>query len=191
MLDTVSYWITHKVGAQYIAVDGATEIAATSDARINDAVTAAEQYAAVDRWIRSQTNLPIWWMESHIQPRTGWTSDQAAAARIATLAEMASSGASVGMQWQPQEQPGWPDEGLWTSTAHNGGGQPTPLAKILPTVLPVLEGSPTLSPGQPKGVLVFSDAKGTVAVNTLTTSVTADLHGSKVDLGPAQVLVRT
>jgi hypothetical protein len=126
-------------------------------------------------------------MESHIQPSRGWTPAQAAAARIATLAEMAGSGASVGMQWQPQEQAGWPDEGLWTSTLVPGGGQPTPLATLLPKVLPILGRSPALMSGEPPGVLVASDGAGILAVNTTDHRVTAEVGGSPLALLPAQV----
>ena len=61
-------------------------------------------------------------MESHIAPASGWTEQQGAAARIATLILMNTSGATVGMQWQPQEQSRWPDEGLWTSVSQPDGG---------------------------------------------------------------------
>ncbi|MDA8064274.1 MAG: hypothetical protein M0031_02035 [Thermaerobacter sp.] len=187
MLDAVSYWLAHKAGADFVAVDGATAVAETGDAGLANPVTAAGQYAAVDRWIRARSDLPIWWMESHIQPSRGWTPAQAAAARIATLAEMAGSGASVGMQWQPQEQAGWPDEGLWTSTLVPGGGQPTPLATLLPKVLPILGRSPALMSGEPPGVLVASDGAGILAVNTTDHRVTAEVGGSPLALLPAQV----
>lgn len=189
MLDAVSYWLANNVGADFVAVDGATENGKSGEP-LTDAVTAAGQYAAVDAWIRSQTDLPIWWMESHIQPATGWTEEQGAAARVASLAEMASSGAAVGMQWQPQDQSGWPDEGLWTSTLMLGGGQPTPLAWSLEEALPVLEDGPVLTPGQPAGVLVATDRAGTVAVDTTAAPTTVELDGTAVPLSAGQVLVR-
>lgn len=189
MLEAVTYWLANKVGADFIAVDGATENAKVGNQVVNP-VTAAEQYAVVDAWIRSQTDLPIWWMESHIQPKSGWSQSQAAAARVATLAEMSSSGASVGMQWQPQEQSGWPDEGLWTSTLSSGGGQPTPLASVLSRALPVIERDPVLAPGEPAGVLVASDSAGGLAVNTTGETAFAHMDGTTVRLEPGQVLVR-
>jgi len=137
--DALTYWLTHNAGADFIAVDGKTEIAAADSAGITDPLTASEKYAAVDEWIRARSSLPIWWMESHIQPDSGWTDQQAAAARIATLMFMNSSGASVGMQWQPQEQIGWADEGLWTSTKISGGGKPTTLANVLLQSMPILK----------------------------------------------------
>ena len=47
------------------------------------------------------------------------TQQQQAALRIAVLLQMASSGASVGLQWNPEQDAGW-DEGLWTSTTVTG-----------------------------------------------------------------------
>ncbi len=185
MLDTLTYWLAHKAGADFVAVDGATAVATTGDAALMNPVTEASQYAALDAWIRARTDLPIWWMESHIQPATGWTPAQAAAARIATLAEMAASGARVGMQWQPQQTVGWPDEGLWTSTRVSGGGQPTVLAKDLPTALPILADGPALVANEPAGVLVAHDAAGTLSVNT-TDAVVHTTAG--VVLQPGQVL---
>ncbi len=190
MLDTLSYWLAHKVGADFVAVDGSTEIGKTGSGRLTNAVTAAGQYAAVDTWIRSQTNLPIWWMESHIQPSTGWTAAQGAAARIATLAEMAASGARVGMQWQPQEQTNWPDEGLWTSTRVSGGGKPTPLARELPAALPVLDHSPQIVGGEPPGVLVARDGAGLLAVNTTDRRLVAAVGSARLSLSSGQVLIR-
>jgi hypothetical protein len=204
--DVITYWLKNKVGADFICNDAETEIAKARDegepdpAGLTDPVTASGVYAAVDKWIFSQEEslglpqLPIWWMESDIQPDTGWTDEQAAAARIATLAIMASSGASVGMQWQPQDQmnvtgfPNFPDEGLWTSTLTPGGGLPTTLAGLLPAALPILEQGPVLTTGEPTGVLVAQDNAGLLAVNTNATSVMAVVGTQSVQLGPAQVL---
>lgn len=186
-LNAMTYWLANNVGANFVAVDGATENA-KAGVQVTDPVTAATMYAAVDHWLEAQTDLPIWWMESHIAP-TGWSTAEGSAARIATLAEMAGSGASVGMQWQPQEESGWPDEGLWTSTLAVGGGQATPLAKALIQALPVLEHQPSLEANEPAGVLVATDAAGTLAVNTTSAPATATVAGTKRTLEPDQVLV--
>ncbi len=190
----LSYWMSHKIGADFLAVDGATEIAKADNAALTDPLTASQKYAAVDQWIKSQTNLPIWWMESHIAPSSGWSQQQGAAARIATLALMSSSGASVGMQWQPQEQTVsvggaqvWPDEGLWTSTLNPGGGQPTVLAQLLPKALAIISHPTTVVNGQPTGVLVVKSSFGTLIVNTTSGNASAIVGGSKISLTPGDV----
>lgn len=185
-LNAISFWLAHKVGADFVAVDGATENAKAGVPLVN-AVQAAGLYSSVDRWLEQQTALPIWWMESHIAP-VGWSTAEGAAARVATLAEMASSGATVGMQWQPQDQLGWPDEGLWTSTSLAGGGQETPLARVLLPALPILRDQPVLVGGEPAGVIVVSDAAGTLAVNTNAGFATAKIGGTTVRLAGSQVL---
>lgn len=190
MADAMSYWLAHKAGAEFVAVDGGTEIAKADNPTLTDIVTASQKYAAVDHWIRSQTDLPIWWMESHIQPHSGWTSQQAATARIATLLLMASSGASVGMQWQPQEQSNWPDQGLWTSTLNAGGGRPTLLADELQQVLPVLSGQVVLMAGEPAGVLVARTGSHTIAVNTTGAIVHAVVTTGVLTLAPYSLSVR-
>jgi hypothetical protein len=189
VMDAFSYWLAHRVGADFVAIDGSTDIAKQDDASLSNPGVASEKYAAVDQWIRSQTSLPIWWMESHIQPSAGWTGSEATAARVATLAYMASSGARVGMQWQPQQQSSFPDEGLWTSTLQASGGQPTQLAGVLLQVLPVLADPVTLASGEPSGVVVVSGASHVIAVNTTGSAVQALESGKPVTLAPYAVTV--
>jgi hypothetical protein len=190
MLETVQYWLRNKAGADFIALDGPTEVAREDDAALNDPLTASELYAAIDHWVEAQTPrpLPIWWMESHIQPTMGWTLQQATAARIATIALMAVSGASVGMQWQPQQQSGWPDEPLWTSTRQAGGGQPTALALQLPVVLAILSRPIRTIPGQHRGVLVVTGAAGTIIVNTTDAAAVVTMADRPVGLAGGEVI---
>jgi len=176
-LDAVSYWMANKVGADFVAVDGT---AFTKDVGlITDPLTSTAKYAAADGWLAQRTTLPIVWMESHLLPNPPAYSDQQQAAlRVASLLQMASSGASVGLQWQPEQIPGW-DEGLWTSTASVGGGQPTVLGQELPAVLAVLAAPVSLVPGEPAGVLAATGANGTV-------TVTMGNNSASVVVGPAQ-----
>jgi hypothetical protein len=183
-LNAISYWLANKAGAQFIAVDG-RDFPTTGI--ITDPLTATEKYAAMDTWLREQTSLPIWWTESFIQPESFWPAGQAAAVRVATLVQMASSGARVGMQWQPQQQAGdLPNEGLWLS-GRSLSFPPTTLAQILPPVLAVLGHQVSIVPGQPFGVLVASGPGGTIAVNTTNSATTALVGGSRISLGPGQV----
>lgn len=159
-LSAISYWLAHKVGADFIAVDGR---AFTQDAGLTtDPLTSTEKYAAADRWLSDQTALPIVWMESHVLPDPSVaTQQQQAALRIAVLLQMASSGASLGMQWDPDESAAW-DEGLWAST-NATTVQPTVLAQELPPALAVLAAPVTLVAEQP-GTLEASGPDGSVTV---------------------------
>ena len=187
-LDAIRYWLANKAGANFLAVDG-RDFPQTGS--IASPLAATEKYAATTVWLRQQSRLPIWWMESHIQPSgSGWSDNQAAAIRVAALVQMASSGARVGMQWQPEHEATSDDDaGLWTSTSSPGGGQPTVLARILPGVLEVLGREVHIIPGQPSGVLVASGPGGTIALNTTTAAATAVVNGRRVLLGPGQVRV--
>ncbi|MHB1930785.1 MAG: hypothetical protein ACYDEN_04825 [Acidimicrobiales bacterium] len=159
-LQGIDYWLANKVGADFLAVDGNN---VTSTGLVGGPLVSTEKYAAADAWLASQTSLPIWWMESHLEPtNAGWPDSEAAAVRVAALIEMAGSGASVGMQWQPQDQTGW-DLGLWTSPSLPGGGQPTTLAGDLATVLPMLQAGLTTVSSSPS-VIVGSGPGGTVTV---------------------------
>jgi hypothetical protein len=188
VLNAISYWLAHKVGADFIAVDGPDF---PTSGPITDPLTATEKYAAVDQWLRRRTALPIWWMESPVQPPgSDWSASQAAAIRVAALMRFASSGARAGLQWQPQWGEGIPDEGLWTATQFPSGGQPTVLAQLLPRVLAVLRYPTTLINGQSSGVLVARSQGGTIAVNTTSARTSARITGSSVTaLAPGQVTV--
>jgi hypothetical protein len=161
-LAAIDYWIANNVGADFIAVDG--RAFTNNDGFTTNPLTSTEKYAVVDQWLASQTSLPIVWMESHLllYPQTH-TAQQQAALRVASLIQMASSGASLGMQWGAQEIGTW-DEGLWTSVAGPGGGQPTVLAQELPAVLHVLAAPVTIVAGTPPGTLEASGVNGTITV---------------------------
>jgi hypothetical protein len=186
-LDAINYWLVNKVGADFVAVDG-KDYPPTGP--ITDPLTATNKYVAIDQWLRGRTSLPIWWIESEIQPPgSGWSANQAAAIRIATLVRMASSGARAGMQWQPQQGEGFPDEGLWTSTNSPGGGRPTELARLLPRVLAVLRYPTIVVSGQSPGILAARSQGGAIAVNTTTAQATASIRGTVTVLPPGQVSV--
>ncbi len=209
ILDGFSYWLANKSGADFLAVDGPTEVASANNGTGDNTITASpldasQMYAAVDNWIHSQTSLPIWWMESHIQPCTSttscnpsakctsitcWSDQQAAASRIATLALMNASGASVGMWWQPQEEPDWQDQGLWTSTLSSDGGQPTTLDRYLNQTVSILRQKLTLIGGQPNGVMVVTSSSQALLINTTDHDSRAILEKKYYPLAPGQILI--
>jgi hypothetical protein len=188
ILNAIRYWLVNKAGADFITVDG-QDFPKTGP--ITNPLAASEMYVAVDQWLRQQTSLPIWWMESSIQPANSvWSESQAAAIRVAALVQMASSGARVGMQWQPQQGEGSVhDEGLWTATESRSGGRSTVLAQILPAVLAVLRHPVTVIASQRPGVLIASGRGGAIAINTSAAWATAKSNGIWVPLRPGQVRV--
>jgi len=181
-------WLTDAVGADFVALDARNF---TNDAGyVADPVTSAGKYAALDQWVKTQTALPIWWIESPTEVTPlGWSTDEQVAARVGVVAEMAASGAAVGMQWQPQQSASWPDLGLWTSCLVEGGGQPTALGQIMPSVTSVLKQPVTQVAGQPTGVLLVSGTVGTIAVNGTSSFTVASMGSLQLVLAPYQVRV--
>jgi hypothetical protein len=187
-LTSIDQWLSGAVGADFIALDARNF---TNDAGyLTDPVTSAAKFAAIDQWVESQTTLPIWWIESptEITP-LGWSTDEQVAARVGVVAQMAASGAVVGMQWQPQQQISWPDLGLWTSCLLPGGGQATELGQIMPSVTKVLKEPVHLVAGQPTGVVLVTGDLGTIAVNGTSSLSTASMGSVQLVLAPYEVRI--
>ncbi len=130
-LAVLIYWLTHAVGADFVAVDADSE-PSEGPAPV-DPFRALGKFAAVDDWLTARTSLPIWWSEFYVQPgSTSWTTQHLDAVLTAALGLMDRSGASVALLWGPeQDGQGGPLGYLWTSCAQTGGGRPTPLAASL------------------------------------------------------------
>jgi hypothetical protein len=129
-LDVVDYWLAHAHGADFLAVDAA---ATPRDApQAVDPRVAVQKFAAVDRWLRQRTNLPIWWAEFYVQPAgIMWSPARQSAMVMRALRSMRASGAEAALLWQPEAAPEGNPRGLWTSTAVRGGGRPLPLATAI------------------------------------------------------------
>jgi hypothetical protein len=189
MTAALAYWYANAAGADYVAIDGKTEIADSTSA-VTDGVSAEQMYKDITHYIQEtimscgagQSTRPIFWMESHIAPsRSGaqyWDENQGEAGRVAALAYMAQAAVSSGLQWQPQEDYGgtaqWPDEGYWTSvvTAQlphgpGSGGLATPLGTDISSVMTILRRTPLtlntddLGLSEPQGTMVVTDTNGT------------------------------
>jgi hypothetical protein len=91
---------------------------------LTDEITATQKFAAVDRWLRARTSLPIWWSEVYVQ-RDGvaWTQQRQATAFGAAIANIFGSGASAALLWGPQADNATGRVFLWTNTNTAGGGQ--------------------------------------------------------------------
>jgi NHL repeat len=127
-LQVLSYWLTHKHGADFISLDA--RATTTSGGQQADEFTSAEKFAAVDAWVRQRTALPIWWSEFYDQPPgTSWTPQHQDASLSAAISEMAVSGASVALLWSPEGDATDPTQRgyLWSYADVPGGGQPSPL----------------------------------------------------------------
>ncbi len=126
-LQVLEYWLAHKHGADFIAVDA--RATTTSGGQQADEFTSDQKFAAVDTWIRQRSSLPIWWSEFYDQPPgTSWTPQHQDAALSTAMAEMAVSGAAVALIWSPEADATDPTKRpyLWTYAGVAGGGSRVP-----------------------------------------------------------------
>ena len=89
-LDVITYWLQHKVGADFLAVDGGTST------RQNTLPTSlqegAAKFSALDAWLKQQTDLPIWWAEFYPDlPSGGDNAPFSPASAAATLSDSTKS----------------------------------------------------------------------------------------------------
>lgn len=130
-LDVILYWLEHKRGAGFIAVDGSNR----NKNHINtvDPFVASEKFADLVAWIRSLDNtvypgassLPIWLSEWYVWPYANpQNDDYSNAVKSAAMVEFLKSGGSVALTWGGRGD-GTDGTGLWTV---NGAGEarPTP-----------------------------------------------------------------
>ncbi len=189
-LDAVLYWLQHKTGGQFIAVDGSNQ---NDDAvSLADPFTAAAKFADSVSWIRSlnehlypgATTLPIWWSEWYADPYDGKSSnDYANALKTSAIMQLIKSGGAVALSWGSDD--------LWTSTAKNTGGKPLPwytsYAALKRYFAPgtFLISSASSSPQ----VDALASAKVTMLVNKTPHLLLVDVEQTLVALHPYQVLL--
>jgi hypothetical protein len=121
-LDVITYWLAHKHGADFVAVDGST--APRDAAQNSDPFAGVAKLTAITTWLKTQTSLPIWWSELYTGPTTD--PEEAAAITSSSLMALADAGASVALLWQEPHPGVSVGPCLWTDTRQANGGQLTP-----------------------------------------------------------------
>jgi hypothetical protein len=166
-LDVVEYWLRNNVGADFLAVDGATK---TKNDTLPSVLDGTQKYADLDRWLRERTDLPIWWAEFYpdvpedAQP--GAASPASATATLAAVAAYARSGASGALLWGPQGDPELAYAALWTDATVEDGGRPTPLTAPWQWLVPRLaRGDVEIGRSDASPIVVFRAPDGAVVVN--------------------------
>jgi hypothetical protein len=188
-LDVVDYWLQNNVGADFLAVDAASN---TRQQTIPSPVDGARKYADMAAWLKQRSDLPIWWAEYYPEVPDGeddaGTSPANAAVNLAAVAAMAESGAAGALLWGPQAH----DLGsaaLWTDATEDGGGQPTPLTQAWQFLVPRLAAGGVeigRSPSRPN-LLAFRAMDGVVVVNLSADE--AELAPGSESLAPWQIMV--
>lgn len=179
-IDAFVYWKLQRKGADFVAVDAH----ATTDQGAPDEFTAVQKFAAVNAWLRTQVNVPIWWPEWYVEPsRSGWSSEHQVALRVAAMIELAT-GAQTILYWNPR--PGGPDCAtcLWTDTRMADGGRPLPLlADFLQRfVRSFPSGVERRKVHVADGLLALASERALVIVNTTDRMISAAVNGRRIEL---------
>jgi hypothetical protein len=136
-LDVVRYWLAHAHGADFIALDGAN--GRNKDGWPAGPFAGCDAFAAAARWLRAlgrsgyplARTLPLVWSEWTAAPSAEHAGlNQSNAIMASCMITTLRSGAAAVLIWSPEGDRsghGFP-EALWTSSAHAGGGRPTPWA---------------------------------------------------------------
>jgi len=166
-LDVIDYWLEHNVGADFLAVDAASN---KRDQDGPDPLDGARKYADLANWLHQRTDLPIWWAEYYPQVPAGEDDDPKspanAAVNLAAIAAMAESGTAGALLWGPQEHD-LESPALWTDATQPDGGQPLPLTQAWQFLVPRLAAGDVeigRSPTRPH-LLAFRAPDGVVVAN--------------------------
>jgi hypothetical protein len=189
-LDVLDYWLRHKRGADFVAVDGSVvtrDAGPLASTRVSSSV-----FGAITRWLRHRTTLPIWWSEFHVGEAGSDGQQRLVASAVAALLYMADEGASVALYWQPQhgadQAHGVGSPALWSSTEVTGGGSPQALAEAFARMQQVLakpDGDLVSWPLPEVGVL--HGREELLVVNTAEREVTVRIQGVPLVMAPYEV----
>ncbi|MCF3105784.1 xylan 1,4-beta-xylosidase [Streptomyces roseoverticillatus] len=198
--DVIHYWNEHKAGADFVVVDGSSYTREGHET-IPDEFAATEKFAAVTRWLRNVTGLPVWWAEWYVEPpaeddrpggRDGWNEHHRTAVHATAMMHLAASGASAAFYWNPQRTGDDCPGCLWRSTHLPDGGQGLPMARLLnrfahefPPGSAFRPVDATAEPGA--RIQVLADDAAVLVVNTERRSVAARVDGQALSLAPYEV----
>lgn len=127
-LDAISFWLAHKHGADFLAIDGGTQ---TKDGFAPPPEVGVQKFSAINRWLRERTTLPIWWSEFYVVLKPGTAAASTPSAVRATLTTMRDSGANAALLWGPECDDDYNFPCLWTPTKNVEGGKPTPYVPVM------------------------------------------------------------
>ncbi|MFF3463461.1 xylan 1,4-beta-xylosidase [Streptomyces sp. NPDC002619] len=198
VLDAFSYWNSHKVGADFVVVDGSSYT--NDDETLPNEFAATDKLTAVSEWVRRQTrDLPLWWAEYYVEPadgkdeREGWSEPHHVAVQAAGMIAMARGGADSGFYWNPENEKGTDCAGcLWTPTGGGGGGEELPMYGLVSRfgkAFPPGTGYETVSVAADDvpHVRVLASDRIVLVVNTLDRSISVNIDGKRFDLRAYEV----
>ncbi len=129
-MDSMEYWLEHKVGADFIALDRWLKDWNNKNPMTEDeSMQLTWVYKKAIEEIRSKTDLPIWFSEYYTLFDTEGGSPYIAAAMASIYANMiqaAGSSPITAFLWNPSSGEDGVQHYLFSNTNNQEGGQPTP-----------------------------------------------------------------
>jgi hypothetical protein len=190
-LDVLDYWLRHKHGADFVAVDAG--LATRDEGRITSTATSSALFGALTRWLRQRTPLPLWWSEFHVGEADSDGQQKLIARAVGALLHMADQGATAALIWQPQRDAGDARgpraPALWSSTDGDDGGRPLAYAEAVARLQQILadraETDAVSWPVPEMGVLWGRNAL--LLVHMQEAKIEAEVQGRPLRLGPYEV----
>ena len=187
-LDALDYWLRHKHGADFVAVDAG--LSTRDQGRITATTISSALFGALTRWLRQRTSLPIWWSEFHVGRADAAGQRKLTGRAVAALLHMADQGATTALIWEPQGDTG-KEHGpaLWSSTDRHDEGRPLPYADAVARLQQVLAdraGPDPVSWPVPELGLVRG-REGVLLVHTEDEPIDLEMQGRPLRLGPYEV----
>ena len=193
-LDVLSYWLAHKHGADFIAIDGGLK---TKDSNVStDPFVQAQYFSSIMKWIRTQPDggatLPVGWAEwypSFTNDQSNINYDNAVMANA--LIETIKSGYFYAL--------------LWGTQGNSQGLNAFPASFMTNTATPTIEydtlkaikdyfGNGTQlydTSSTSSTITVLASKTKTMLVNHLNKEQTISINGTVVTLSPYQVAIIT
>jgi hypothetical protein len=196
-LNAVKYWLQHKAGGAFLALDGGNG----NDDNLNpaNAFTASEKFADVTKWVRSLNNaqypdaatLPIWWSEWYAMPYgTAENDAYNNALKAYAIIKLIQAGGAVALSWGGGTGIKAVDTGLWTNPSNPDGGQPKPWFysyKAIKSYFPPNTALYKTNISDTTQVAALASRTHIMIINKTNTTITVELNGHSIQFQPYQV----
>ena len=185
VVDALEYWLRHRAGADFLAVDGSSS---THDDRLlPDPFAAARKFADVGRWLRDLGGgLPVWWTEWYVEPNgSALPADRLLAVQAVAMSALVEGGAAAAFYWNPETGGGGCPGCLWRPTGGgDGAGAALPMLDLLrrfAAAFPPGTAPRRVAVDRPQ-VRALGGVHTVLAVNTTGRRLTARVDGAPVTL---------
>jgi len=192
--EVLSYWLTHKHGADFLALDRSVKSSHDQNSYSQAQYLAFTAiFEDIARQIRTLTDLPIWWVESYFVGSAD-RPDFEAAGIASMLYHQLKAGSAVSMCWAPQARPlRTSGQHLFTDTLGPGGGQPLPAFFIYKSFTDNFKPGTRLYQAKSSSgdVEVLASATKVLVINKRPHSIVIKVNQMRVTMGVYQVQVLT